>query len=314
MKRKASGGGMEDIEIVRIGSLEEEEEMPEVPFLCVKIPPQQGSKMIPLLNARFPFAKPYAHLRRARKRRGESQLTLLLYPYEENEGKWLADGEIPPSIRACPTSMIIVPARAPFTAIQREKALELWPCQSQISVRERETLGEYYETAALSFMTRIYERVKERRPQAVMVSAIVNPKLNTMIALQDHPYRDQAHQCIAESVCTGDHSPHFGPLRHAIMRCIDDVARVQKEKSKLYQDEQYLCTGFDLYCSHEPCIMCAMAIVHARIKRVFFAIPQPHGGLYSSIRLQAMKDINHRFQVYQGPLSTQMEALLSYSE
>src|SRR4051794_23757185 len=37
-------------------------------------------------------------------------------------------------------------------------------------------------------------------------------------------------------------------------------------------------TGCDLYVTLEPCTMCAAAISFARIRRVYFAAPDPKGG------------------------------------
>ena len=37
-------------------------------------------------------------------------------------------------------------------------------------------------------------------------------------------------------------------------------------------------TGCDLYVTLEPCAMCAGAISHARLRRLYFAAPDPKGG------------------------------------
>ncbi|XP_039166220.1 tRNA-specific adenosine deaminase TAD3 isoform X2 [Eucalyptus grandis] len=61
----------------------------------------------------------------------------------------------------------------------------------------------------------------------------------------------------------------------------------------------YLCTGNDIYLVWEPCTMCAMALVHQRIRRVFYACPNPSAGALGSVhRLQGEKSLNHHYAVF----------------
>ncbi|XP_028806011.1 tRNA-specific adenosine deaminase TAD3 isoform X2 [Neltuma alba] len=61
----------------------------------------------------------------------------------------------------------------------------------------------------------------------------------------------------------------------------------------------YLCTGYDIFLVWEPCTMCAMALVHQRIRRIFYAFPNPHAGALGSVhRLQGEKSLNHRYAVF----------------
>jgi tRNA(adenine34) deaminase len=52
----------------------------------------------------------------------------------------------------------------------------------------------------------------------------------------------------------------LNPTRHAEMNAIEDAARILANER---------LTGCDIYITKEPCAMCAGAIVHARIERVF---------------------------------------------
>lgn len=61
----------------------------------------------------------------------------------------------------------------------------------------------------------------------------------------------------------------------------------------------YLCTGYDIYLVWEPCPMCAMALVHQRIRRIFYAFPNPNAGALGSVhRLQGEKSLNHHYAVF----------------
>ena len=69
---------------------------------------------------------------------------------------------------------------------------------------------------------------------------------------------------------------------------------------------QYLCTGYDAFLSCEPCAMCAMALVHARVRRVFFGAANPAAGALGSrwaVHLQG--SLNHHYEVYRGLLAAE---------
>lgn len=45
--------------------------------------------------------------------------------------------------------------------------------------------------------------------------------------------------------------------------------------------------------------MCAMALVHQRIRRIFYALPNPETGALGSVhRLQGEKSLNHHYAVF----------------
>jgi tRNA(adenine34) deaminase len=59
--------------------------------------------------------------------------------------------------------------------------------------------------------------------------------------------------------------------------------------------------GCDLWVTLEPCAMCAGAIVHARIARVYYAAPDPKGGAVEhGARVFDQPTALHRPEVYAG--------------
>jgi tRNA(Arg) A34 adenosine deaminase TadA len=60
-------------------------------------------------------------------------------------------------------------------------------------------------------------------------------------------------------------------------------------------------TDCDLWVTLEPCAMCAGAIAHARIARLYYGAPDPKGGAVEhGPRLFAQPTIHHRPEIYSG--------------
>jgi tRNA(adenine34) deaminase len=74
----------------------------------------------------------------------------------------------------------------------------------------------------------------------------------------------------------------------------------------------YRLSGTTLYVTLEPCVMCAAAIVHARVSRVVFGAWDPKAGAAGSVtNVFTMPALNHRVDVFGGVLMEECANLLS---
>jgi len=94
------------------------------------------------------------------------------------------------------------------------------------------------------------------------------------------------------------HAAHNAPISehdasaHAEMRAIRAACRAIGN---------YRLTGSTLYVTLEPCVMCAGAIVHARIARVVYGAADPKAGAAESLyRILSDARLNHQPQVTGG--------------
>jgi tRNA(adenine34) deaminase len=73
----------------------------------------------------------------------------------------------------------------------------------------------------------------------------------------------------------------------------------------------YRLTDTTLYVTLEPCVMCAAAIVHARVQRLVFGAFDPRAGAAGSItNVFALPQLNHRVDVFGGVLMEDCARLL----
>lgn len=66
----------------------------------------------------------------------------------------------------------------------------------------------------------------------------------------------------------------------------------------------YRLTGATLYVTLEPCLMCAGAMVHARIGRLVYGAPDPRAGAAGTVfEVLESPALNHRVEVAGGVLA-----------
>jgi tRNA(adenine34) deaminase len=92
------------------------------------------------------------------------------------------------------------------------------------------------------------------------------------------------------------------PTAHAEIEALRAAARERRD---------YRLAGATLYVTLEPCLMCAAALVHARVRRVVFGAFDPQAGAAGSLvdgfRLAGL---NHRVDVFGGVLAPECGLLL----
>jgi len=95
------------------------------------------------------------------------------------------------------------------------------------------------------------------------------------------------------------------PLRHAVMEAIQRVADAHMREGlaqlgakRPRHEEEYLCQDYEVVTTHEPCVMCSMALVHSRVRLVAYRTPDhAFGGLGGKLSLHTCESLNHQFRV-----------------
>jgi len=73
----------------------------------------------------------------------------------------------------------------------------------------------------------------------------------------------------------------------------------------------YRLAGATLYCTLEPCVMCAGALVAARVERLVFGTRDLRfGGVRSKFRIADSGTLNHTVEIVEGVLTVECVELL----
>lgn len=96
---------------------------------------------------------------------------------------------------------------------------------------------------------------------------------------------------------------NYDPTAHAEINAIRQAC---KDNSSIYLED---C---DIYVSLEPCAMCAQAISHARIRRVYYGAYDPKsGGVDHGARVLQSSSCHHKPEVYGGIMEAECAKVLT---
>lgn len=97
------------------------------------------------------------------------------------------------------------------------------------------------------------------------------------------------------AVCHNEREMRPDPTAHAELLALRAAARALKA---------WRLSGTTLYVTLEPCVMCAGALVHARVDRLVYGASDPKsGGVQSLFAVGRDPRLNHRFEVRGGVLA-----------
>lgn len=297
-------------------------------LVCEILERKKISEILRFLAEKYPLEK-YPHLKRVKSTKVSVQILVCEADVHSREDAHSMLNGYHDSIGT--VGVVKVPACPPLTRDQYNSAVQHWPVNFHENKEITRILsGTYFSSKDLSIiknhMLEAVEMAKlaQENEQVCIGAVIVDPVTDSVIA-KAYDIRKEEH-----------------PLHHATMVCIDLVARSQgggmrtfPAKHKFYYNSEdvqykdvelgvkgqtseqktgpYLCTGYHLYITQEPCIMCSMALVHSRIQRVYYGTNFSEGALGSRYKLHVQEGLNHHYEVFKRILQRECEALLADS-
>jgi tRNA-specific adenosine deaminase 3 len=219
-----------------------------------------------------------------------------------------------------------------FESVSRQ----YWPLSFHANKRIESFLdGSYWSShSTLAFKSDYYSRLALRLAQfykSNSAAIIVDPRTDclvatgvehrhlhplqhsTMVAIESASKRQLIELSEKNASSDSSESPS-NTFVDPLIALVEDLAKQNGQDNSSYfqrdcllesfnkhlNKDDYLCTNYNVYLTHEPCSMCAMALVHARISSVFYLFNTSEGYLNTKCKLHTISNLNHRYDVFRS--------------
>lgn len=210
-----------------------------------------------------------------------------------------------PSIGRLVPRMCTVPSAPARSAAESREKNQIWPVSlSPLNVRP--TSSSQWTVARREWvkagMTRIMNLALEAKDRGELPVGVFCASAPEAFWPNNDGFIPPTAGLRAQSTDTRTSAKH--PLRHAVLNCVRCIAHLRtvppfSTAIPTRNGSDYLLTSLSLFITHEPCVMCCMALLHSRVREVFYIFPAKMGGGFEGgMGIHGRKDLNHKYDVW----------------
>lgn len=264
-------------------------------WLCVKVVP----KMCESFLRRPELQEPGKHVKRVKKveqEGGEKICCVLVCKKDVNvkEGEVFLSADLL-EVSGLPeqqVSIVHVPSVRPVRREQLPLFNSFWPCSYYEVLPDTALVSQLSSSTRQSYRQCMRWAIREAFASERGIGCVIVDGQSKVVGAG-----------------TDSRGPYDG---HAVMNALRSVSNKLRQKdtssssslssSNSDMRDQLFCTQYTVFVTHEPCVMCCMALLHSRVATVVFASRcRVAGGLAGpEIRIGSNPKLNHHFNVYGG--------------